>query len=243
MSALVYTRLELVRAVRSTRFFLLSIGFPVTIYFVFAGASRGDTNFAGSGIPAPLYYMVGMASFGAIGAVLSSGARIAAERSTGWTRQLRLTPMPARSYLRSKLVASYLMALVTIALLCAAGTVLGVRLPAATWLHMIQLLLVGLVPFAALGIALGHVLSVDAVGPALGGLTALIAFISGTWFPLRGVLAEIGQWLPGYWLVQAARVAVGAGGWSTQGWLVVGAWSAALGALARYAYRRDTRRI
>jgi ABC-2 type transport system permease protein len=38
--------------------------------------------------------MVGLAAFGTMGAVLSSGARIAAERSTGWNRQLRLTPLP-----------------------------------------------------------------------------------------------------------------------------------------------------
>ena len=32
-------------------------------------------------------------------AVIAGGARIAAERAVGWNRQLRLTPLSARSYL------------------------------------------------------------------------------------------------------------------------------------------------
>ena len=44
-------------------------------------------------------------------------------------------------------------------------------LPAGNWLEMTGLILVGLLPFAALGIALGHLLNVDSIGPAMGGLT------------------------------------------------------------------------
>jgi hypothetical protein len=44
--------------------------------------------------------------------------------------------------------------------------------------------LVGLVPFAALGLCLRHKLTVDAVGPFLGGRIALPALLSGTRFPL-----------------------------------------------------------
>jgi ABC-2 type transport system permease protein len=140
-------------------------------------------------------------------------------------------------------VTAYLMALLVIVLLAVSGTVLGVRLPVLAWLHMIELQLVGLIPFAALGIVLGHVLSVDAIGPAMGGLTALLAFISGTWFPLgNGTLAEIARYTPSYWLVQASRVALGRDAWPLFGWLVVAIWSVALVALAGYAYRRDTQR-
>jgi ABC-2 type transport system permease protein len=244
MTTLAYTRFELLRTLRSIRFFVFSLGFPLGFYFVMAGPNRDVRNLGGSGIAAPLYYMTGMAMFGTIAAMLSSGARIAAERMAGWTRQLRLTPLPARAYLRSKVTIGYLMALLTLALLYGAGSVLGVRLPAATWLHMTSLLLVGLIPFAALGIVLGHVLTVDAIGPAVGGLTSILAFLAGAWFPLRpGLLADIAQYLPSYWLIQASRVAAGGQTWPAQGWLVIAVWTGALAALARYAYRRDTQRI
>ena len=61
---------------------------------------------------------------------------------------------------------------------------------------MTGLILVGLVPFAALGILAGHLLSEDTMGPAVGGITAILAFVSGTWFPLpahgflHGLVAE-----------------------------------------------------
>ena len=55
---------------------------------------------------------------------------------------------------------------------------------AGDWLEMTLLILVGLVPFAALGIAIGHMLTPDSIGPAMGGGVALLAFLGGTWFPI-----------------------------------------------------------
>ncbi|HEX4423218.1 MAG TPA: ABC transporter permease [Kofleriaceae bacterium] len=244
MTALAYTRFELLRTVRSKRFFILSLGFPLGIYLLMAGPSRDVADLRGTGIPAALYYMIGLATFGTMAGVLSSGTRIAAERTAGWTRQLRLTPLPARAYLRAKVATGYLMALLTLALLFLAGSLLGVRLSSEQWLHMTALMLVGLIPFAALGIWLGHVLTVDAVGPAVGATTAALSFVSGTWYPLGdGLLAHVAHWLPSYWLVQASRAALTGDGWPAQGWLVIGAWSVALGALAARAYRRNTQRV
>jgi ABC-2 type transport system permease protein len=243
MKPLTFTRFELLRTLRSRRFSMLSLGFPLGLYLLIAAPNRGITDLAGTGLPAPLYFMTGMAAFGAIAASLSSGVRIAGDRAAGWTRQLRLTPLSARAYLRSKIATGYGLALLTIAVLFAAGIALGVTLAPAQWLTMTLLLIVGLVPFAALGVVLGHVLSTDAVGPAMGGLTSLLALLGGAWFPLRhDVLAAIGPWLPSYWLVQASRVALGGAGWPAQGWLVIALWSVALAALAGYAYRRDTER-
>jgi ABC-2 type transport system permease protein len=40
--------------------------------------------------------------------------------------------------------------------------------------------------FAALGIALGRLLSSDSVGPAVGGLVGVLALLGGSWFPISG---------------------------------------------------------
>ena len=244
MNALVYTRYELLRTLRSKRFFVMSLGFPLAIYFLIAAPNRGVTSLDGTGIPAPTYYMIGLAAFGTMAAILSSGTRIAGERAVGWNRQLRVTPLRTRDYFRAKVVSAYLMAGLTIGLLYLSGTLLGVRLSAGEWLHMTELLLIGLIPLAALGILCGHWLTTDAVGPAMGGLTATLAFVSGAWYPLgHGLLDSIAQCLPSYWLVQASHVALGAGGWPAKGWIVVGAWSVGLTLLAAAAYRRDTQRV
>ena len=240
---LVYLRSELVRLVRNRRFLVFSFGFPLLLFFLIATPNRNEHDLGGTGLSAPLYFMVGLAAFGTMNSMLAGGARIAAERSIGWNRQLRLTPLPPRTYFRTKVLTAYSTALASIVLLDLAGTALGVRLGAGDWLRMTGLMLVGLIPFAALGIVIGHLASVESVGPIMGGSTALFAFLGGTWFPLGdGTLADIGKALPSYWLVQASHVALGAGGWSGLGWTVIAVWSVGAAAVARWAYKRDTAR-
>ncbi len=244
MSQASYLRYELLRTVRNRRYFLLALGFPIVLYFLIAGPNRNEHDLGGSGLSAPVYYMVGLAAFGAMNAMLSIGGRIATERSAGWNRQLRVTPLTPREYFRAKIVSAYITALAGLGLLYVSGAILGVRLPAGEWLSMTGLILVGLVPFGALAVLLGHLLTADAIGPAIGGLVAVLAVLGGTWFPLTGgVLYDIGRALPSYWLVQASHVALGGRGWGPTGWAVVAGWSLVLGALAARAYRRDTARV
>ncbi len=130
------------------------------------------------------------------------------------------------------------------AVLYLAGLTLGVSIPGGRWLAMSALILAGLVPFAALGVLVGHLLTTDAIGPAMGGGVSLLAFLGGVWFPLGddGVLYEVGRELPSYWLVQAAHVGAGGQAWGVHGWLVVAGWTVVLGLAAAWAYRRDTGR-
>jgi len=241
---LTYTRYELLRTLRNRRFFLLSLAFPLILFFVIAGPQRNVRNFASSGIPAPLYYMVGLAAFGTMSSMLSCGGRIATERAAGWNRQLRITPLSPRAYFRVKVLTAYMMAVISLLALYAAGTSLGVSLTADEWLKMSGLILVGLVPFAALGILLGHMLTPDSVGPAMGGGISLLALLGGTWFPLghHGFLHDVAQYIPSYWLVQASHVSLGGHPWSATGWIVMATWTVVLSALAARAYRRDTGR-
>lgn len=245
MNPLLYTRFELLRTLRNRRFFILALGFPVVLFFLIAAPQRNNHSLAGTGIPAPLYYMIGMISFGTMSGMLSSGARIAAERAVGWNRQLRISPLSARAYLRAKILTAYMMALLTILALYVSGASLGVSLPAGRWLQMTLLILLALVPFAALGIAVGHMLTPDSIGPAIGGGVGLLAFLGGTWFPIpgSGFLHDVAQILPSYWLVQASHVALGGHPWPAKAWLVIGAWTVILALLARRAYRRDTGRV
>jgi ABC-2 type transport system permease protein len=251
MPVATYTKFELLRTFRNKRFFVFSLAFPLVMYYLLAAPNRDNHNFGGTdavhtGLFAPQYYMVGLLAFGTMVAALAGGSRIAAERAVGWSRQLRLTPLSPRSYFRAKVVTSYAMALSSIALLYVAGITLGVRMPVPQWLHMTWLVLVALIPFAALGIAAGHLLNVDTMGPALGGGASLFAFLGGTWFPIvgGGLFQKFCELLPSYWLVQAGHVGVGASTpWPAKAWLVIAVWSVAATALARWAYRRDTQRV
>jgi ABC-2 type transport system permease protein len=244
VNGLAYTRYELLRTFRNRRFYLFSLGFPLVLYWVIAAPQRNNHNIAGTGISFPLYYMVGLASFGTMAAMISTGARIAGERQVGWTRQLRISPLTPRAYFRAKVVTAYVMALLSLALLYASGAALGVSLSAQRWAAMTALILVGLLPFAAFGILIGHLVTTDSVGPIMGGLVSILAFVSGTWFPITsGFLYSFGPFLPSWWLVQASRTAINGHGWGARGWITVAAWAVVLALLAAWSYRRDTGRV
>jgi ABC-2 type transport system permease protein len=239
-----YLRFELLRTLRNRRFFFFSLGFPLILYFLIAGPNRHKLNLGHTGLSAPLYFMVGLAAFGTMNAMLAAGARIAGERAVGWNRQLRITPLTTRAYFRAKVLTGYLMSGVTLASLYIAGLTLGVSLTGHEWLRMTGFILVGLIPFAGLGIVFGHLLTPDSIGPVMGGTTAVLALLGGTWFPITGgAMQKIAEALPSYWLVQAGHVGLGGQGWDRTGWLVVAVWAVAGAAAARWAYRRDTQRV
>jgi ABC-2 type transport system permease protein len=234
-----HVRYELLRALRSWRTLFLSFGLPLVIYCAVTPSSRHTLP---DGIPFPLYFMTGMAAYGAMWGAINPGARIARDRSKGWVRALRITPLRVRTEIVAKVLTAYLIALVTLTLLFLAGGLFGVRLDAAQWFEMTGLLLVGLAPFVAAGIALGHVVSVDALPAALGGFVVILALFGGAFgqlFP-RGVMLTIVKLLPSYWLVHAGRAVVGSGSWPAEGWIVVAVWTLCLIPFAAIAYRHDT---
>jgi len=137
------------------------------------------------GIAAKAWLMVSMSVFGAMGAAVSIGGRIAGERQAGWTRQLRLTPMPGRMYVASKAITALAVAVPALALVYAVGAIVeGVRLPAARWAEAAGWSLLALAPFVALGIWLGHRLTVDVLGPLSGALFTALGILGGVWFPI-----------------------------------------------------------
>jgi ABC-2 type transport system permease protein len=238
-----YLHYELVRTFRNRRFMVFSLAFPLILLMVIGSANRHEML---DGISFPLYFMVGMASWGAMVAIISSGARISAERQVGWTRQLRITPLTAFAYFRAKVICGYVMSIFTLVVLFLAGSALGVRLDAKQWVTMTVLILVGLIPFAVIGIMFGHLLKPDSLGPAIGGLTALFAVFGGAWGPISTghTFVEVVKCIPSYWLVQAGKTALGGSGWPpAEAWIVIAIWTVVATRLAVFAYRRDTNRV
>jgi ABC-2 type transport system permease protein len=243
MSPSPYIRYEVIRNFRIWQFVFFSLAWPLILYVTIAGAQRHQVF---DGVAFPVYFMTGMAAMGAMIAVVSRGALIANERSVGWTRQMRITPLKPRTYFSAKILCGYLMAVLTIAGLGLAGTVLGVRLSAGGWLTVIGVLLVGLIPFAILGILLGHLLSPEALLPAVGGITTVFALLGGAYGFLlasSGAVFQVIKLLPSYWLVQAGKTALGGGTWPAEAWIVIAVWTAVLSPLTLLVYRRDTSRV
>ena len=235
-------RYEILRSYRNPLTAGLTIALPLVVYYAVTPSNRHAHP---EGITFALYFMTGMAAYGAMFAAVVPGGRIARDRASGWTRHLRTTPLRASTYFVSKVVTSYLVAIPTLGLLYLAGASLGVRLGATTWLEMTGLLLIGLAPFAVIGITLGHLGTAEAMVPAMAGSVIFFALLGGAFGRLftGGAGLTIVKLLPSYWLVQAgASASTGGGDWPAEGWIVLAVWLVALVPLAVLAYRRDTSR-
>jgi ABC-2 type transport system permease protein len=235
-----YLHYELLQYVRNWRFVGISVAWPLIVYFAIGLPNRHGTF---DGVSFPLYFMMGMAVLGTMSAIIASGARIALDRSAGWTRQLRITPLRTSTYFRSKLTCGYLVVILTIVVMALAGTSLGVRLSAGEWLKVAYLLIIGLVPLAVLGVLMGHLIKADMLTAVAGGLVTVLALFGGSYGFLiasSGVMYDVIRAIPSYWLVQAGTIALHGGNWPAQAWIVVAAWTAVLIPLAALAYRRDT---
>jgi ABC-2 type transport system permease protein len=242
MTTATHFRYELVRSFRNRIFYGVTLALPLVLFYAVASGQRSATM---DGISFPLYFMTAMAVYGAMFAAVSPGAHIARDRSVGWTRQQRLTPLRARTDIAAKVATAYLIALPSVVLVFLAGASLGVRLDAAQWLELGGLLLAGLAPFIALGIVLGYLLRADTLTPVIGGIVVLFALVGGVYgFQLAhsGPLFDVMKAIPSYWLVQAGKIALGGGSWPAQGWIVIAAWTAILVVAASLAYRRSAAR-
>ena len=96
-----------------------------------------------------------------------------------------------------------------------------------------------------MGILVGHLVTVDSMGPAIGGGTALFALLGGIWFPFpqHSALHTVGECVPSYWISQASHIGIGGDAWAAKGWIVVGVWTVVATLLAARAYQRDTKRV
>jgi ABC-2 type transport system permease protein len=239
-----YVRLELRRFRRTPGFLVFTVLMPLLSYLVFTNIS-GLTGQTKAG--AATYTMVTMAGYGAIGALLNYASGVVEDRSIGWLRQLRLTPLSPVRVVYGKAITGMVLALPPVVALCvAAVAVNGVHLRATQWLVIVPLLWLGAVPFVLLGLAIGFLSSRTTAQP----LTLLVylglSVVGGLWLPLAALpapVAAVGRLLPTHAYADlSVRVAFGAPP-SVGDVVLLGAWLAVFTVLAVIGYRRSVRRV
>ncbi len=238
-----YLKTEIVRTFRSTRFVLFAVAFPVLMFLLQANVfASGQLNISG-------VIMVNMMAFGAFSAAMTSGAKLAIERSTGWQRQLRLTPLTGAGYLGGKALSAMLVALPSLLVVPLVGILFqGVHLDAAGWLRLVLGIWLGAIPLVLLGLLLGQFGTPESMQPLNMIVMMGMGFLGGLWIPIDGMpswMADLAQATPTYWLIQLVRPVVtdqltvslpAALG-------VLAAWTAVLGTLVIRRYRKDSARV
>lgn len=241
-----YLTLETGRMLRSSRGLVFTFAVPVVMLLIFGNA------YGGAGVDAPLKLpwlmetTIQMAGYGAMMAGLSQVFAIVTERSLGWNRQLRLTPLTGAGYLVSKVVTALVVAAASIVLLFVVSiVVLHTDATPAHWVAAGLGLWVGIVPFALIAILIGQFAKPELAQPLFMVTFLGLSILGGLWVPLSIMpswMGGVAQALPSYWLNRLGQMGAGATGVLVTPVLVLAAWSLALGALIAWRYRRDAAR-
>ncbi len=113
--SLTYLRLESSRQLRNARTLVFSLAIPIVMLFAFGSAfgSSGEIDSV-THLTWIVVTTIQMASYGGMIAALSQSFNIVTERSIGWNRQLRITPLTGTGYLVSKIVTAMLVGLMSV---------------------------------------------------------------------------------------------------------------------------------
>ncbi|MGL4504001.1 MAG: ATP-binding cassette domain-containing protein [Planktothrix sp.] len=105
--------------------------------------------------------------------------RVALERMEGWLKLLRVTPLPPSLYIGAKVMI--MMGVLTLSLITILMTAFGTHIvePGLEWLGVSAALLGVMVPFIAMGIALGYAVNPKSVDSIAGLLFPIGAFFAG----------------------------------------------------------------
>ncbi|GJF05730.1 ABC transporter permease [Pseudonocardia sp. D17] len=234
---------EVRRVLRSPRFLIFTVGFPVVYFLLFSGlyATGADAT------AVTVVLMLNMAAFGAISASISTGGRVAVERAVGWNRQLRLTPLPGWAYLAVKAAVAMLVALPALVLtFLVAVVVKHVDLTAVEWVRVGAAAWLGVLPFAAIGLLVGMSATQDSAQGMSTVTMLLFSLLGGVLIPasiLPSALATVAHALPSYWLAEIARGQATGEAVPLQGMAVMLAWLVVAGGLVAVRYRRDALRV
>jgi len=239
-----FLRLEFRRAFRNRRYVLFAVAFPTVFYLLYTGVlskAAADADAPVGGTVWRTYFMVSMAAYAAIGAALGGAVVIAQDRASGWARQLRVTPLPAVAYVVGKLVVSYVVTIPAIAVVLLTGLLLNhVELAGTAWLELLALLVLGSIPFAALGLLIGYLFDAGSAQGAMVLVLFSLSILGGLWAPVSSFpdsLATIGRMLPSYRLADLGRGAVTGEASLIEDVLILAVYAVVIGGLVAWRYR------
>jgi ABC-2 type transport system permease protein len=238
------TMAEFLKLWRVPAFSLTSLLLPV-MFYAFIGIGQ-SSQLISPGVTFGAYFLASMAVYAVANVMIFSfGISVATERGMKMDVLMRATPMPPWVYLLSKCITALVFAAMTLVVLFPFAYVAGgVRLEASEWVTLAYRVLLGSIPFIALGFAIGYLSGPNSAVAVINLIYLPTAFASGLFFPkqlLPSFIQRIAPYLPLHFFGQLGWDAVGAptDGSVTTDWLYLAAYGVAFFALALWAYRRE----
>jgi ABC-2 type transport system permease protein len=242
-----YLMLEARRSLRNPRTLIFTFVFPVALFLLYCGLYGDQRIGGGSQTTLKAYLMGSMAAYGAFMVAVTIGGRTALERSNGWQRQLRLTPLSPVGYLVSKATVAMALAIVPVVLVSLVGGLAeDVSLSATGWAQVVGGVWLATVPFAVLGLLIGQVATADSLQPIIMTVMLLLAFVGGVFIPIQifpDWLQHVAQVLPTYWMAEIGHGPFTGNTETGTAIVVLAAYTVVLGFAVIRRYRRDSARV
>lgn len=203
---LVEARFELLCALRTASFALPFLIVPVAIYLLFGVVINGNIGATSEFGPAIHNYLFsGFAAIAVIMPGIFSCVILATEREANLTRLKRALPLPPGAAIVAKVLMAMTVSLIAVSLVAIAALLAGkITLSLAQVATIWVVMVIGSIPFAAIGLLIGTMTSASAA-PAWGNLVFLpMMWLSGLFIPLPDFLE---QWVviwPAFHLNQLA---------------------------------------
>ncbi|KOP83419.1 ABC transporter permease [Cytobacillus solani] len=193
-------KVEIIRILRNPYFVFWSLLMPIVFYIIFTKVF--NTNIQDKQ-EWQAHYLMSMTAFSVMGsAIMTLGIRLVEERTKGWSLFMRITPLSDHAYFAAKMIGQTVIHLFSIVIIFIAGALInGVTLTAFEWLMSGIWILLGSLPFLALGTLVGTMKRVDTASGISNVIYMILAISGGMWMPMDvmpAFIQKIGIWLPSY---------------------------------------------
>ena len=224
------------------------LSFPIMFYVLFGLVLNSNQAIGATRVPT--YLIATYGTFGVMGASLfGTTAGLASDRGLGWLQVKRASPMPPFAYFVAKVTTSMIFSTIIVLALFMLGIAAGgVRMPVADFARLLGTLMLGSLPFSAMGLALGYFTGPNSAPATINLIYLPMSFCSGLWVPflfLPKVVKQIALALPPYHLSQLALGVVGAGTHESNAthWEVLAAFTMICLGVARIGFQRDQEKM
>jgi ABC-2 type transport system permease protein len=200
---------EMLRLLRTPAFSVSMLVLPLAIYLLFGVVMPHEVVLKNPIIAN--FIFAGFCVFAVTSpAVFGIGIVLAMERDAGLMKLKRALPAPSGSYLLAKMATAVAFAAMAMAVMIATGLLVGHLTLSATQLaSMAVVLVLGSLPFCALGLIIGAYVPGSAA-PGIANLFFLpMMWLSGIFFPLPAILKPWAIIWPTYHLGRVATAAAG----------------------------------
>lgn len=232
-----HLRVRMTQLVRIPAFVVPTIGFP-GIFFLFFSLNR-QVSVRGS-----VELLTGFAIFAVLGvAFFQFGVGIAADRTSPWDRYLRTLPANAVPRFVAQSISAVLFASVAVlVVVIVAAATSDLHLGAGAWALWAASLLVGAIPFALFGIALGYWSDPRAALPIANVIYLPLSYVGGLWIApeaLPEVLRGVSRLLPTRHFAEVVWAVTSGDGVPLYSWVWLGLFGLASFGLALWGYWRE----